>query len=177
MRCVSHAKISEVRRCFRVYNQTHRSRAKKPWVMKTDRNSAFSDSSLLAGRVPVPKLAHRTLQRRINLAHPRPRQILYVSSAERPAACQIEQDLVQVRWLHGIRARAGGSGREDPLQQHKAVERRADHDDDDAGGALHRRLVRTSLASSRVLARARINTAEKRRVTPSKDAEFVRKWR
>lgn len=95
----------------------------------------------------VPKLADWTLERRTDLAHFGPRQILHVSFAKRVSARrQTEYDFVQFRRrIHGlaIRARSGGPGREDPLQQHKAVEWRADHDDN-AGGTLHCRLVRSS---------------------------------
>jgi len=94
--------------------------------------------------VSVPKLADWTLERRTDLAHTEPRQILHVSFAKRIfARHQIEYDFVELRKrVHGLakRARAGGSGCEDPLQQHKAVEWRAD-DDDDAGGTLYCWLV------------------------------------
>jgi len=67
----------------------------------------------------VPKLADWTLERRIDLAHSGPRQILHVSFAERLSARhQIERDFVEVRERpHGPaeRARFRGSGREDPL--------------------------------------------------------------
>lgn len=116
-----------------------------------------ADFSLLAGRMPISKLADRTLQWRTDLAHSRLSQVLHVSSAQRVAARhQIERDFVEARErLHGlpIRARARGSGREDPVQHHKAVERRADHDDDNAGGALHRRLVSCSSFYFRVFPR------------------------
>lgn len=99
----------------------------------------------------VPKLADWTLERRTDLAHSGPRQILHVSSAKRVSTRrQTKHDFVESRErVHGlaIRARAGGSGREDPLQQHKAIEWRANHDDNDAGGTLHCRLVRSSYLS------------------------------
>lgn len=107
-----------------------------------------SDFSLVSGRMSIPELADRTLEWRTDLAHSGPRQILHVSSAKRLLArCSAERDFVKLRErVHGltIRARTGWSGREDPLQQHKAVERRADHDDDDVGSTLHCRLVRSS---------------------------------
>lgn len=135
----------------------------------TDEKSPVSDFSLLAGRMRVPELADRTLERRTDLAHPGPSQILHVSSAKRfPARHQIERDVVEVReQLRGltIRARAGGAGREDPLQRHKAVERRADHDD--AGRALHRRLVRFIFRVCRddTRARRRLRESERSKIT------------
>lgn len=104
--------------------------------------------SFVPGRMPVPNLADRTLERRTDLAHSGPWQVLHVSPAKRVSTCrQTKHDFVEFRKrVYGlaIRARAGGSGRENPLQQHKAVEWRANHDDNDAGGTLHCRLVRSS---------------------------------
>lgn len=101
--------------------------------------------SLVPGRMPVPKLVDWTLEQRTDLAHSGPRQILHISSAKRVSARrQTKHNFVEFRKrFHGLatRARDGGSGREDPLQQHKAVEWRADHDNNDAGGTLHCRLV------------------------------------
>lgn len=108
----------------------------------------ISDFSLVSRRMSVPELADRTLEWRTDLAHSGPRQILHVSSPKRFLACRsTERDFVEL-WgrVHGltIRARTGGPGREDPLQQHKAVERCADHDDDNVGSTLHCWLVRSS---------------------------------
>lgn len=113
------------------------------------RPKCLSYFSLVPGRMSVPKLADWTLGR-TDLAHSGSRQILHVSFAKRISACrQTKHDFVEFRkraYGPAIRAWAGGSGREDPLQQHK-IEWRAHDDDDDAGGTLHCRLVRSSYFS------------------------------
>lgn len=87
----------------------------------THRQSGYGafDFSLLPGRVSLPKLADRTFERRTDLAHSGPRQLLHVSYAKRlPARRQIERDFAGLRERArgpAIRARLGGSGREDPL--------------------------------------------------------------
>lgn len=103
--------------------------------------------SFVPGRMSVPNLADRTLKRRTDLAHSGPWQVLHVSSAKRVSTCrQTKHDFVEFRkrvYGFAIRAWTGGSGRENPLQQHKAIEWRANHDDNDAGSTLHCRLVRS----------------------------------
>lgn len=122
-------------------------RCESAWTIDT----WVSDFSFVPGRMSVPKLADRALERRTDLAHSGPWQVLHVSSAKRVSTCrQTKHDFVEFRkrvYGFAIRARTGGSGRENPLQQHKAVEWRANHDDNDAGSTLHCRLVRSFYSS------------------------------